>query len=608
MLRPALSVFVLAFAAVLTTAQLQNGDVVFASATGYRHFRAGIGTTIVPTTVNGGTAFAITNMNNGSMVHIPGTNLVLIGTGVSPFPLYVVDFATNIAAPSAYHIGNAPGASAVIGMSLDRATGDAYFIQGTSVYRIPGPITTTSAAPTGTFATGQTGQQAVCVLNNSQVVVASTAACWAVSAGATAPSTPNVVTFAVSGCSDLDFDPVNNRLIVSAFGSSRVDLYDLGSGALVSTPLVSPQISIVDAADYDEASDTVYAVSRLTSTIGGLPYGVQNLNDNVVVAVSANGPSSNAIGITPNSGNGNSGGNPYFVLVKPQGAIVNAIEFTPSTAAIAFGSGTLSANTTVSSILGLPNISSPAQDPLVGATVTLSASFTGTDTAFMSNLALSNIVMNIHQTAPPPATPDVVFNFASATTPGVVANFVGSANAAPTASRRFLLTSPSATINGGTSASLANFAARVVAGASTFSLNFSADGTPDLVNIYANAPAGLTAYETRLSGNGTGAAQYGVINATPGAELYLLVTATLATPLGSGPFLGLAADIQLFSQATAPVGAQPFHVLADPNGQYSFFTPGPIPAGTQVDYVSIQYQPFANPPSVVVSPARRVTF
>jgi len=75
--------------------------------------------------------------------------------------------------------------------------------------------------------------------------------------------------------------------------------------------------------------------------------------------------------------------------------------------------------------------------------------------------------------------------------------------------------------------------------------------------------------------------------AVPGGEIYNLVSLQDFTPDGSGPFFGIGFDaIPLLAQPATPVG--PFHTFLDATGQWSFALPaGVVPAGFQVEAVSI---------------------
>lgn len=610
MLRSLRALFVIALLAAPALAQLQNGDVLFACSTNYRHYRAGVGTLVVPTPSVGSPAFTQTNFNNGSLLFLPGTQYVLVATGLSPVGIWLLDFSTSIAAPTAYYLG-APSSTtlAITQVALDRLTGDIYFLQGTNVGRIPAPITTTTTVPGTYFATGQTGATAMTVLNNSQVVVSNATTVWTVVNGATAPGA-TVLTLAASGSTDLKYDAAQNRLLVANFGLSRVDSYNLATNLFISTLITTPTVSLVDAIDVDEVANVVYLVARNNATIGGSPYGVITGNDNVILSVSGNGGANTAVGISPPTGNptgtSNTGVNGYIAVVKPQTSVVNSL-ILGGTTTPTFGAGTMTASPTVQTISGLPSITSSAVDALIGATVTLNGTFTGSDTTFLSNLSFSNLTMDFFV---PPAsvggTPTATISFASSTNSGVVARFVGPSSAQPTARRRYTFTSPTVTVNNSAaSASLTNFAGRI-SGGTPFSIDFGADGVPSIGSLDLSAPTGLTGFEFRARTASNGNFELGVINATPFAEHFFLATTTLSTPLGSGPFLGLAADPLLFTIASYPIGVQPFHFLYNVNGQYYFSLPsGSVPAGISIDSIVLQYIPGV---SVQNLPVQRTAF
>ena len=154
--------------------------------------------------------------------------------------------------------------------------------------------------------------------------------------------------------SDMDYDAVNNRILISVFGGHRVDIYDRPTGMFLGSPLSSPQILVCDCVDYDETTDTVYALSRISSVIGGMPqFGDQGTFDNVVLGGSSMGPSSAATAFTPASGSGNVGVNSQFEVVKASAAVVSGLRFDPTGATANFnvGAGTFTMTATVNTIV-----------------------------------------------------------------------------------------------------------------------------------------------------------------------------------------------------------------------------------------------------------------
>lgn len=89
------------------------------------------------------------------------------------------------------------------------------------------------------------------MIGNSQVLAATAAGCWVVASGATAPAA-NLITFIGSGCADVKFDALGNRLAVATYGLNRVDLYNLATNAFISSPLITPQLQIVDSVEFDD--------------------------------------------------------------------------------------------------------------------------------------------------------------------------------------------------------------------------------------------------------------------------------------------------------------------------------------------------------------------
>jgi hypothetical protein len=92
--------------------------------------------------------------------------------------------------------------------------------------------------------------------------------------------------------------------------------------------------------------------------------------------------------------------------------------------------------------------------------------------------------------------------------------------------------------------------------------------------------------------------------AAPFSELYIPISANLASPFGCGPFAGLGADA-LFT-VFYPIGTHPFHVQANAQGQYTFALPaGTLPAGVTIDSRVIA---FSTQGLISMSPIVRITF
>ena len=87
-----------------------------------------------------------------------------------------------------------------------------------------------------------------------------------------------------------------------------------------------------------------------------------------------------------------------------------------------------------------------------------------------------------------------------------------------------------------------------------------------------------------------------VQNATPGNELYNLISLACSTPPGTGPLFGLSVGPgsgDPLGEVFLPLGSHPFHVLADTFGAYSLsFPTSPCPGiPLSVEGVSIQVLP-----------------
>ncbi|HMS16012.1 MAG TPA: hypothetical protein PKA37_04155 [Planctomycetota bacterium] len=82
---------------------------------------------------------------------------------------------------------------------------------------------------------------------------------------------------------------------------------------------------------------------------------------------------------------------------------------------------------------------------------------------------------------------------------------------------------------------------------------------------------------------------FGVSGANPGAELYNLVS--VGCTFGNGPLLGVGLDA--WQQLFLPLGIEPFHVLADINGDYLWTFPTACLSGpVTVEVVSVEVSGF----------------
>ncbi|HYC76446.1 MAG TPA: hypothetical protein VEI02_02355 [Planctomycetota bacterium] len=86
-----------------------------------------------------------------------------------------------------------------------------------------------------------------------------------------------------------------------------------------------------------------------------------------------------------------------------------------------------------------------------------------------------------------------------------------------------------------------------------------------------------------------------VTGASPNAELFNLIALTCSNPTGSGILFGINADLAAgspLSQLQFPLGAAPFHVLADATGAYSITIPtsGQCPSPVQIPVEAISLE------------------
>lgn len=97
-------------------------------------------------------------------------------------------------------------------------------------------------------------------------------------------------------------------------------------------------------------------------------------------------------------------------------------------------------------------------------------------------------------------------------------------------------------------------------------------------------------FRLRVADHGTGDMTIDLAGAPPLAELFTIWTTALATPTGSGPFLGLSAAAlpEVLPRLGLPLGTEPAHVLADAAGRYVLTLPnGSLPPGVSVDAVGV---------------------
>lgn len=133
-------------------AQIQAGDVLFASTTGYRALPAKRrASRRVRTSYRSPRASTRSRSHPSATARssaFPGTQYVIAAHGLAAsYSIWLLDFSASISAPLAYQLGGAPlpnQTAGVTSLGLDRLTGDVYFLQGSNIGRISGPISTSS--------------------------------------------------------------------------------------------------------------------------------------------------------------------------------------------------------------------------------------------------------------------------------------------------------------------------------------------------------------------------------------------------------------------------------------------------------------------------------
>ncbi|MEE9394817.1 MAG: hypothetical protein V3W41_20200 [Planctomycetota bacterium] len=607
---------VLFAAAVLPLqAQLQIEDAILATTTGMTHIRALASTPVVPNATDANPILT-SGFATGSILSIPGTSLVLYAEGGAAAQVFLLEFApgagggvgTGIAGPASTLLGVAAGS--VINMAYDSENDVAYLLTTPgAINTITGPITSTSQVDSLLFASGQSGGVGIAVGANNQLLVASAAEAWPVNGGDVAPNA-TFITFVSSGIANIEYDAANDRFYTSALNLSSVHVYDGSTGTLFATPLSSPNLLICDACSYSPASDMVYGITRFATTIQGVPqYGNNPISagafDNVLVCTDLVGGNATAMGCSPQSGHGNAGLNTSLAIVQP---LRGSIDFDPASNILNFNTATntVSATLTVLQLRFGGLITSSAVDPLVGSTVLISGDYTGTDLVDLTDIDLSNVNVEFFQTSTPPGTADNTYASASPSNAGASTGFTGQRQATPFATRVFDLgTATMVTGAGGTSAVLTAISDLVSTGSRIgFDVSISSGGIGSLT---LNPVAKAAPYETRIASSGNGDLEIGTIGAVPMSFLYHIGTTMISTPTNSGPFFGLTADSNLFTQIQKPFFTDPFVVASDANGQYNFFlSAGFVASGVSLDYVGINYDSI----NVIVNilPARNTIF
>lgn len=286
------------------------------------------------------------------------------------------------------------------------------------------------------------------------------------------------------------------------------------------------------------------------------------------------------------------------------------IRFGPNGLASVFNptTGTFTASGTVSELIlrGGESVTA-ALDPIIGAAVTMSGSYSGSDLTTFSDILLT--VSNL-QIAAPGGSPALTIQgfFAAAAGPAPYFELGGSLGALPL--RRRILGSPFAPIvtrTGTGSVIMDNIDNSIATGAAT-SLVLRDDGQGlriKALGIDFQPPA--TVPTINAATDGSGAFLLGAVGLPAGSYLANLFAVSPGNPVvGQGPLFGIVLGPSQFAQLALPIGVAPFKVLPNIDGNYLFgVPPGTITPGLVVDHVGIVVGPTS---IAAISQVRRLQF
>jgi hypothetical protein len=247
-----------------------------------------------------------------------------------------------------------------------------------------------------------------------------------------------------------------------------------------------------------------------------------------------------------------------------------------------------------------------AIDPIIGATVSMSGSYTGSDLATFSDVLLT--VSNL-QIAALGGNPALTFQgfFAASAGPAPYFELGGPLGALPL--RRRILGSPFApnvTRTGSGSVIMDNVDNAIATGAaSSMILRDDGQGLRIAALGIDFQPPPPTA-TVNVATDGSGAFLIGAVGLPAGSYLANLFAVSPGNPVvGQGPLFGIVFGPDQFAQLSLPIGIAPFKVLPDIDGNYLFgVPPGTIAPGLVVDHVGIVVQSTLT----VASPAKRLIF
>lgn len=247
-------------------------------------------------------------------------------------------------------------------------------------------------------------------------------------------------------------------------------------------------------------------------------------------------------------------------------------------------------------------------DPIVGASVNITGSYSGGDLVALSDVTLTpcTVSISVNPNDSLFITNQISISFGQ----GDYFRLGGDTGAQPLRYRTLGQNGPAITFRNGVGSGLldswnSEFGVNGQLMTLVFDLNGSA---PLLLSIEKAYTIPQTIRETRFGTNGAGAGVFGAIGFPIFAQIYnLFYVSPTNTTVGSGPFFGMQFGPFQMEQLAMPLFAHPVHVATDAEGNYLWGVPnGTIPPGLVVDYATVELGTSGGLATVV--PAKRVTF
>lgn len=258
--------------------------------------------------------------------------------------------------------------------------------------------------------------------------------------------------------------------------------------------------------------------------------------------------------------------------------------------------GTFTSSATVSDIvlIGGTQVVSSSVDPLVGATVSISGSYSGTDLRTFSDVLISatNFSLNAGSASGPDGL-QLQGVFSGTIGPPAFFELGGSLGAFPLATRALGMPFGAAASRIGQGSLLLDglFAELQSGKRPSLIVSDTGNGT-EIRGLAVDAAPIVTTPSVVAATDGQGAFVIGAVGLTSGSILLNLFDVAPTIAPGTGPLFGLDFGLEQFAQLTLPIGVAPFKVTGDSDGNYFFgVPPGQIPAGLVVDYVGLIFEP-----------------